>query len=76
MGVSDSKPTDSDDSDITDELESIRAQHALSVSNTINSANRAKIKCLIFPGNFHRTKKFKGALKKINFLNKNIFNLF
>ena len=43
---------------------------------SLNSANKAKIKCLIFPGNFHRTKKFNGALKKINFLNKNIFNLF
>ena len=42
MGVSDSKPTDSDDSEITDELESIRAQHALSASNSINSANRAR----------------------------------
>ena len=42
---------------------------------SLNSANKAKIKCLIFPGDFHRTKKFDGALKRINFLNKNIFDL-
>ena len=42
MGVSDSKPTHEDDSEISDELESIRAQHALSASNTLSSANRAR----------------------------------
>ena len=57
----------------------LKAKQCIAIEDSqesLNSANRAKIKCLIFPGNFHRTKKFHGALKKINFLNKNIFNLF
>ena len=57
----------------------LKAKQCIAIEDSqesLNSANRAKIKCLIFPGNFHRTKKFDGALKKINFLNKNIFNLF
>ena len=57
----------------------LRTKECIAIEDSqesLNSANRAKIKCLIFPGNFHRTKKFDGALKKINFLNKNIFNLF
>ncbi|MDC3037268.1 HAD-IA family hydrolase [Candidatus Pelagibacter sp.] len=56
----------------------LKAKECIAIEDSqesLNSANRAKIKCLIFPGNFHRTKKFDGALKRINFLNKNIFNL-
>jgi len=55
-----------------------KAEECIAIEDSqesLNSANRAKIKCLIFPGDFHRTKKFDGALKRINFLNKNIFNL-
>ena len=40
---------------------------------SLNSAVKAKLKCFIFPGNFHRSKKFNGAFKEINKINKNIF---
>ena len=56
----------------------LRTKECIAIEDSqesLNSANRAKIKCLIFPGNFHRTKKFKGALAKINLINKNILNL-
>ena len=39
---------------------------------SLNSARRAKIKCIIFPGKFHSSKKFTGAYKKVYQLNKNI----
>ena len=39
---------------------------------SLNSAKRAKIKCIIFPGKFHLNKKFKNAFKKLEKLNKNI----
>ena len=39
---------------------------------SLNSARRAKIKCIIFPGKFHSSKKFIGAYKKVYQLNKNI----
>lgn len=40
---------------------------------SLNSATKAKLKCFIFPGKFHRSKKFNGAFKEINKINKNIF---
>lgn len=40
---------------------------------SLNSALKAKLKCFIFPGKFHRSKKFNGAFKEINKINKNIF---
>ena len=39
---------------------------------SLNSAIRANIKCLIFPGKFHTSKKFKGAVKKIKKVSKKI----
>ena len=39
---------------------------------SLNSARRAKIKCIIFPGKFHSSKKFIGAYKKVYRLNKDI----
>ena len=39
---------------------------------SLNSARRARIKCIIFPGKFHSSKKFIGAYKKVYRLNKNI----
>ena len=40
---------------------------------SLNSAVKAKLKCFIFPGNFHRSKKINGAFKEISKINKNIF---
>ena len=40
---------------------------------SLNSAIKAKLRCFIFPGKFHRSKKFNGAFKEINKINKNIF---
>ena len=40
---------------------------------SLNSAVKAKLKCFIYPGNFHRSKKFNGAFKEISKINKNIF---
>ena len=40
---------------------------------SLNSAIKAKLKCFIFPGNFHTSKKFNGAFKEVSKINKNIF---
>ena len=53
----------------------IKANDCLAIEDTqesLNSAKRAKIKCIIFPGKFHSSRKFSGALKKVYRLNKNI----
>ena len=52
-----------------------KANDCVAIEDTqesLNSARRAKIKCVIFPGKFHSTKKFIGAYKKVYRLNKNI----
>jgi HAD superfamily hydrolase (TIGR01509 family) len=53
----------------------IKANDCLAIEDTqesLNSAKRAKIKCIIFPGKFHSSRKFSGAYKKVYRLNKNI----
>ena len=53
----------------------LQAKDCLAIEDTqesLNSARRAKIKCIIFPGKFHSSKKFIGAYKKVYRLNKNI----
>ena len=54
----------------------LKPKECIAIEDTqesLNSAKKAKLKCFIFPGNFHKFKKFKGAYKKINKINKNIF---
>ena len=53
----------------------LKANDCVSIEDSqesLNSARRAKIKCIIFPGKFHSSKKFTGAYKKVYQLNKNI----
>ena len=53
----------------------LKANDCLAIEDTqesLNSAKRAKIKCIIFPGKFHSSKKFIGAYKKVYRLNKDI----
>ena len=53
----------------------LKANDCIAIEDTqesLNSARRAKIKCIIFPGKFHSSKKFIGAYKKVYRLNKNI----
>ncbi len=53
----------------------LKANDCLAIEDTqesLNSARRAKIKCIIFPGKFHSSKKFIGAYKKVYRLKKNI----
>jgi HAD superfamily hydrolase (TIGR01509 family) len=53
----------------------LRANQCIAIEDSqesLNSAIRANIKCLIFPGEFHTSKKFKGALKKIKRVSRNI----
>ena len=53
----------------------LKAKDCVAIEDTqesLNSARRAKIKCIIFPGKFHSSKKFTGAYKKVYRLNKNI----
>ena len=53
----------------------LKANDCLAIEDTqesLNSAKRAKIKCIIFPGKFHSSRKFSGAHKKVYKLNKNI----
>ena len=54
----------------------LKPKECIAIEDTqvsLNSAVKAKLKCFIFPGNFHRSKKFNGAFKEINKINKNIF---
>ena len=56
----------------------LKAHECIAIEDSkesLNSAKEAKIKCLIYPGKFHSSKKFKGAIKKIKLINKNIFKL-
>mgnify|MGYP001422224570 FL=1 len=53
----------------------LKANQCIAIEDSqesLNSAIRANIKCLIFPGKFHDSKKFKGALKKIKKVSRNI----
>ena len=53
----------------------LKANDCIAIEDTqesLNSARRAKIKCIIFPGKFHSSKKFTGAYKKVYRLNKKI----
>ena len=53
----------------------LKANDCVAIEDTqesLDSARRAKIKCIIFPGKFHSSKKFTGAYKKVYRLNKNI----
>ena len=53
----------------------LKANDCVAIEDTqesLNSARRAKIKCIIFPGKFHSSRKFIGAYKKVYRLNKNI----
>ena len=53
----------------------LKVNDCLAIEDTqesLNSAKRAKIKCIIFPGKFHSSRKFSGALKKVYRLNKTI----
>ena len=53
----------------------LKAKDCIAIEDSqesLNSARRAKIKCVIFPGKFHSKKKFVGAYKKVYRLNKNI----
>ena len=55
---------------------SLKPKECIAIEDTqvsLNSAIKAKLKCFIFPGNFHRSKKFNGAFKEISKINKNIF---
>ena len=51
----------------------LKANDCIAIEDTqesLNSARRAKIKCVIFPGKFHSKKNFIGAYKKVYRLNK------
>ena len=53
----------------------LKANQCIAIEDSqesLNSAIRANIKCLIFPGKFHTSKKFKGAVKKIKKVSKKI----
>ena len=53
----------------------LKANDCLAIEDTqesLNSARRANIKCIIFPGKFHSSGKFIGAYKKVYRLSKNI----
>jgi beta-phosphoglucomutase-like phosphatase (HAD superfamily) len=46
----------------------LKSQDCIAIEDSqesLDSAIGANIKCIIFPGKFHVSKKFKGALKKI-----------
>ena len=53
----------------------VEANDCVAIEDTqesLNSARRAKIRSIIFPGKFHSSRKFIGAYKKVYRLNKNI----
>ena len=41
---------------------------------SLNSALKAQLKCIIFPGKFHTSKKFFGSFKKLNKIKIDIIN--
>ena len=46
----------------------LKANQCIAIEDSqqsLNSAIRANIKCLIFPGKFHASNKFNGAIKKL-----------
>ena len=54
----------------------LKPKECIAIEDTqvsLNSAVKAKLNFFIFPGNFHRSKKFNGAFKEISKINKNIF---
>ena len=54
----------------------LKPEECIAVEDTqvsLNSAINARLKCFIFPGNFHRSKKFNGAFKEISKINRSIF---
>ncbi len=54
----------------------LKSKECIAIEDTqqsLNSAIKARLKCFIFPGNFHRSKKFNGAFKEISKIDKNIF---
>ena len=54
----------------------LKPKECIAIEDTqesLNSAVKAKLKCFIFPGNLHTSKKFNGAFKEISKINKNIF---
>ncbi len=55
----------------------LKADQCIAIEDSqesLNSAIRANIKCLIFPGKFHTSKKFKGAVNKIKKVSKKIID--
>ena len=53
----------------------LKANQCIAIEDSqesLNSAIKANIKCLIFPGKFHTSKKFKGAVNKIKKVSKKI----
>jgi len=54
----------------------LKPEDCIAIEDTqvsLNSAINARLKCFIFPGNFHRYKKFNGAFKEISKINRSIF---
>ena len=54
----------------------LKPKECIAIEDTqvsLNSAIKARLKCFIFPGNFHRSKKFNGAFKEIKKIDNNIF---
>ncbi len=53
----------------------LKANQCIAIEDSqesLDSAIKANIKCLIFPGKFHTSKKFKGAVNKIKEVSKKI----
>jgi len=53
----------------------LKASECIAIEDSqesLNSAKKANIKCLVFPGKFHSSKKFKGAEKIIQKITKDI----
>ena len=54
----------------------LKPKECIAIEDTqesLNSAIKAKLKCFIFPGNLHTSKKFNGAFKEVSKINKKIF---
>ena len=53
------------------------AKDCIAIEDTqesLNSALKAQLKCIIFPGKFHTSKKFFGSFKKLNKIKIDIIN--
>ena len=63
---------------VTLEKLNLKPEECLAIEDTEESSNaavNASVKCIAFPGDFHKEDKFDMCIKKMNLLDQSIFSL-